>query len=153
MADCLICRKHRGEISIPGGLVYEDDLVVASHSLILEGETESYLGILFVEPKRHVPGMAELTAGEAQKTGLLISNLSKALKDSEGAEHVYLFVLGHHVPHLHIWLVPRYPDTPREYWGLRVDEWPDAPKGGAGEIEALCGRLRKALKWANHAGV
>jgi hypothetical protein len=45
MDDCLICRKHRGEISIPGGVVYEDDLVVASHSLIAEGEAESYRDI------------------------------------------------------------------------------------------------------------
>jgi histidine triad (HIT) family protein len=57
MDDCLICRKHRGEISSPGKL-YEDDLVVASHPLIAEGEAEAYLGILFIEPKRHVPGMA-----------------------------------------------------------------------------------------------
>ena len=145
MDDCLICRKHRGEISIPGGVVYEDDLVVASHSLIAEGETESYLGILFVEPKRHIPSFAELTAEEAQRAGLLISKLSKALKDSEGAEHVYLFVLGHHVPHLHIWPVPRYPGTPREFWGLRVDEWPDAPKGGVAEIDALSDRMRGQL--------
>ena len=145
MDDCLICRKHRGEISIPGGVLYEDDLVVASHSLIAEGEVESYLGILFIEPKRHIPGMAELTAEEAQRAGLLISRLSKALKISEGAEHVYLFVLGHHVPHLHIWLVPRYPGTPREYWGTRVDEWPDAPRGGAREIAAVCNRIRGQL--------
>jgi len=145
MDDCLICRKHRGEISIPGGVLYEDDLVVASHSLIVQGQAESYLGILFVEPKRHIPGMAELTAEEAQRAGSLISKLSKALKVSEGAEHVYLFVLGHHVPHLHIWLVPRYPGTPREYWGLRVDEWLDAPMGGVGEIEALCDRIRGLL--------
>ena len=145
MDDCLICRKHRGEILIPGGVLYEDDLVVASHSLIAEGDMESYLGILFIEPKRHITGMAELTTQEAQRAGLLISKLSKALKVSEGAEHIYLFVLGHHVPHLHLWLVPRYPGTPREYWGLRVDEWPDAPKGGVCEIEALCDRIRDQL--------
>ena len=145
MDDCLICRKHQGDISIPGGKVYEDDLVVASHSLIAEGEVETYLGILFLEPKRHVPGMAELTDEEAQRAGLLVSKLSKALKECEGAEHVYVFVLGHHVLHLHIWLVPRYQGTPREYWGTRVDEWPDAPRGGAGEIEAVCDRIRGQL--------
>ena len=153
MEDCLICRKHRGDFVVPGGAVYEDDLVYVGHSAIAEGEGETNLGIFFVEPKRHIPGLAELTEAEGQRAGLLISRISKILKESEGAEHVYLFVMGHHVPHLHIWIVPRYPGTPREYWGFRVDEWPDAPKGGAGEIEALCGRLRKALKWANHTGV
>ena len=146
MYDCLICRKHRGEVDAPGGLLYEDDLIAASHSLIMDGETESYLGILFIEPKRHIPGVADLNDEEAKRAGLLVSRLGRALKATEGAEHVYLFVLGHHVPHLHIWLVPRYPGTPREYWGLRVDEWPDAPKGGLGEIEELCDRIRDYLR-------
>jgi histidine triad (HIT) family protein len=67
---------------------------------------------------------------------------------SEGAEHICMFVMGHHVPHLHIWVVPRYPGTPREYWGFRVDEWPEASKGGAEEIEILCDRIRERLDGA-----
>ena len=145
MDECLICRKHRGDIPLPGGLVYEDDLVCVSHSLIMEGEVEAYLGIFFVEPKRHIPGLAELTDEEVMRAGLLVTRLSRTLKESEGAEHVYLFVLGHHVPHLHIWVVPRYPGTPREYWGYRVDEWPEAPRGGPGEIEELCRRVQRHL--------
>ena len=145
MNDCLICRKHRGELQVPGGAVYEDDLIYAGHSAIPEGGGEAYLGTLFVEPKRHIPGLAELTEDEAQRSGVLVTRLSRALKESEGAEHIYLFVMGHHVPHLHIWVVPRYPGTPREYWGFRVDEWPEAPKGGAREIEALCERVREQL--------
>jgi diadenosine tetraphosphate (Ap4A) HIT family hydrolase len=153
MDDCIICRKHRGEIHIPGGAVYEDDLVYAGHSAIPDGENRTYLGIFFVEPKRHVPGLAELTEDEAQRSGLLVTQLSKALKESEGAEHIYLFVMGHHVAHLHIWVVPRYPGTPRKYWGIRVDEWPGAPKGGAAEIEELCDRVRAVLvKWNNQTG-
>ena len=45
-------------------------------------------------------------------------------------------------PHLHLHLIPRYPGAPREYWGMRVDEWPDAPRGEAAEIAALCEQLR-----------
>ena len=145
MDDCLICQKHRGEIDVPGGFVYEDELVAVSHSMIMDGQTETYLGILFIEPKRHAPGLADLTDEEAGRIGLLASRLSLVLKESEGAEHVYLFVLGHHIPHLHVWLVPRYPGTPREYWGLRVDEWSGAPKGGESEIRALCDRVREHL--------
>jgi diadenosine tetraphosphate (Ap4A) HIT family hydrolase len=136
-----VCRKHRGEIVIPGGAVYDDDLFYAGHASIPEGETTAYLGAMLVEPKRHVPGLADLTEIEAQRAGVLINRLSRALMESEGAEHVYLFVLGHQASHLHIWVVPRYPGTPREYWGTRVDEWPEAPRGGPPEIEALCRRL------------
>jgi len=41
--------------------------------------------------------------------------------------------------------VPRYPGTPREYWGVRVDEWPGAPRGDLEEIADLCERLRNGL--------
>lgn len=143
---CSICQKHQGEIDRPGGVIYEDDLCYAGHAFMPEGAVEDvYLGHLIVEPKRHVLGLAELTDDEARQLGWLITQLSRALKDCHNAEHVYLFVLGHHVEHLHYHVAPRYPGTPREYWGLRVDEWPDAPKGGVAQIEQVCDQVRKYL--------
>ena len=112
---------------------------------IPEDEAVTFLGSLLVEPKRHVPGMAELDDAEAEAIGRMITRLSRALKVREGAEHVYLFRLGHHMDHLHVWVVPRYPGTPREYWGMRVDEWPQAPRGDAEAVTALCERVRSFL--------
>jgi diadenosine tetraphosphate (Ap4A) HIT family hydrolase len=143
--DCFICRKHQGLIVVPGGAVYQDDLFFAGHAAISEGKNTAYIGSLVIEPRRHIPSLADLTDAEAQTLGLLIARLGRALKNSEGAEHIYLFVLGHAVPHLHVWIIPRYPGTPREYWGLRVDEWPEAPRGGAEEMAALCERIRQQL--------
>lgn len=148
--DCFICRKHRGEISVPGGAIYEDDLVYAGHAQVGEGQVTAYLGHLLVEPKRHAPGLADLTDTEAQALGLLVARLSRALKSGTGAEHIYAFVLGHHVSHLHIHLVPRYPGTPHEYWGVHVDEWPGAPRAGPPGIAALCARLRARLENNGH---
>lgn len=145
MEDCLVCRKHRGELPEPGGLVYEDSLARAGHAFLPEGRDRVYLGWLMVEPKRHLPELADLTDDEARAVGLALSRLSRALLRETNAEHIYSFVLGHHVPHLHVHLLPRYPGTPPEYWGLNLDEWPDAPTGAAAEVEALCGRLRAAL--------
>jgi diadenosine tetraphosphate (Ap4A) HIT family hydrolase len=54
-------------------------------------------------------------------------------------------VLGDAVPHLHIHVVPRYPGTPREHWGVRVGEWQGAPRGGATEIAEVCDRVRNGL--------
>lgn len=142
-AECFICQKHRREINIPGGAIYEDHLVYAGHIRADDGPT--YLGYLMAELKRHAPGLAEQTNEEAQALGLLVARLSRALKTSEGAEHVYLFVFGDHVPHLHMHLVPRHPGTPRTYWGNRIDEWPDAPRGDAVEVAAVCERLRTCL--------
>lgn len=143
--DCFVCRKHRGEVPEPGGAIFDDGLVRAGHRPLGEDGGAVYLGYLFVEPKRHAAGLADLTDEEASALGLLVTRLSRALVACEGAEHVYALVLGDHVPHVHVHLVPRYPGTPREYWGPRVDEWPGAPHGGVDEIAPLCGRLRGFL--------
>ena len=63
-----------------------------------------------------------------------------------GVEHVYAFVLGDGVPHLHVHVIGRNPGPPRSYWGPRVDEWPDAPRGDEDEIAALAERLRVYLR-------
>jgi pimeloyl-ACP methyl ester carboxylesterase/diadenosine tetraphosphate (Ap4A) HIT family hydrolase len=144
--DCLVCQKHRGAVPVPGGVIYEDDLIYISHASIPDGKATAYLGALLIEPKRHIPSLASLTNAEAQRIGLYVAHLSRALLSGENVEHVYQFVTGHHVLHLHIWVIPRYPDTPREYWGMRVDEWPEAPKGGPEEIAALCERIRAEIQ-------
>lgn len=143
--DCFVCRKHRGEEPVPGGPIYEDHLLFASHTAPSPGE-RAYLGWCFVEPRRHAPGLADLTDEEARAIGLLAARLSRALKAELNAEHVYAFVIGDHVPHLHVHLIVRHPGAPREYWGVRVDEWPEAPKGGEVEIAALVTRLRARLE-------
>lgn len=144
--DCFICRKHRGEISIPGGAIYEDDRLYVGHVRIPEGQDTAYLGWIVVETKRHVPEIGDLTDEEARAMGLMITRAGRALVQSESAEHVYVFLFGHGVPHVHMHVIARYPGAPREYWGAKVDEWPDAPHGGADEIAALCARLRAAFQ-------
>ena len=41
------------------------------------------------------------------------------------------------VPHLHVHLAPRYPGTPRDYWGSRLRDWPDAPQVDDTEMRRL----------------
>jgi diadenosine tetraphosphate (Ap4A) HIT family hydrolase len=105
---------------------------------------DAYLGYLFVETRRHVAEFGDLDLAEAASVGRLASRVSRALLQ-EGAEHVYAAVIGHGVDHFHLHLIPRYPGTPREYWWVRLDEWPDAPRGEARDIEALTKRLRARL--------
>jgi histidine triad (HIT) family protein len=128
-----------------GGFLYESELVLASHAFDLERTGQlTYLGHLVVEPRRHVPGLADLVRNEAEEVGRLVSGLAQALVTAQGAEHVYSAVMGHHVPHLHVHVFPRYPGTPPEFWFLRVDDAPNAPKGGPTEIAAVAGRIREA---------
>ena len=77
--------------------------------------------------------------------GLFAARLARALMHTQGVEHVYAFVIGDGIPHVHVHVIGRYPGAPREYWGLRVDEWPDAPHGGEREIDDVAARVRRFL--------
>jgi len=143
--SCFVCRKHKGLEHVPGGAVFEDDLVYSGHAWSVEEGKTPYLGGFIVEPKRHLPTWAELTDEEAERIGRVIRDVSRALKDVLNAEHVYVFVIGHHVPHLHVWVVPRYPETPHEYRGTDVFEWPGRPDGTQAAVVQLCERMRAAM--------
>lgn len=141
-ADCLVCRKHRGEVVVPGGPIFEDDLVYISHALLFGDEVEHYLGHVFVETKRHVGELADLTEAEAQALGLWASRAARALMETRGMVHVYSFVIGDGVPHVHVHVIGRYPGAPKPYWGSRVDEWPEAPHGAAAAMAEVTASLR-----------
>ncbi len=143
--DCFVCRKHRGEVHVSGGVIYQDDLLFSSHMEIPEGKEKVYLGAVFLEPKRHAPGFEDLKKIEAEAVGRLTSQLARALKAAAKADHIYVFRFGHHIDHLHILIAARYPGTPREYWGNKIDEWPEAPFGGPEEIAKLCDQIRLEL--------
>ena len=94
------------------------------------------------EPRRHAPGLGDLTDAEAAALGVASAHLSRALMSVLPAEHAYAAIVGDQVPHLHLHLLPRYPGTPPEYWWDRVDEWPDAPRGDEHAVSKLVERLR-----------
>jgi histidine triad (HIT) family protein len=143
--ECIVCRKHRGLVPLAGGSLYADDLIFISHVQPWGDETDHYLGHFFVEPQRHAPGLADLTEAESQAIGLYTSRLARALIQAQGVEHVYAFVLGDGVPHLHIHVIGRYPGAPREYWGSKVDEWPQAPRGADAEIAKVAAQVQAFL--------
>lgn len=144
--DCLVCRKHRGLEAMPGGPIVETPLSVVSHAGLWGDEITHYLGHLFVEPRRHVAGLAGLTLDESSDVGRLMQEAAEALQAVCGADHVYAFVFGDHVPHLHVHLLARYPGAPAEFRGTKVDEWPEAPRGDLDAMAALAGRLRTYLE-------
>jgi histidine triad (HIT) family protein len=142
--SCFICQKHQQGDGAEGGVVYRDELAYVGHMHTM-GRESVYRGYLMVEPKRHVPGLGDLTDDEASVIGLLMNRTARVLKEVLGAEHVYSFVYGGAVAHLHVHVAPRYPGTPREFWGPRLREWPDAPKVDPLEMRALVSRLRDGM--------
>jgi len=139
---CFVCRKQCGEVNVPGGIIFENELMAISHAQLLKEEKEHYLGHLFVETKRHVAELGDLTPEEACELGLWISRAANALTGVLNVEHVYAFAIIDGCPHVHIHVIGRYPGAPREYWGSKVDEWPDAPKGDEAAIAEIAWRIR-----------
>ena len=149
-AHCFVCAKHAEGDAALGGVIYDDGVVYAGHAHPMRSP-DVYLGYVAVEPRRHIAKLGDLTDDEAARVGWLTNRLSRALRELEGAEHVYGFVFGDGLAqaHLHLMLVPRYPGTPDEYRGLgavRLREWQDAPRGGAEEMRAVCSRLAATLR-------
>lgn len=143
--DCFICKKHEGTITTAGVTIYEDEYVYVGH-MDNNGKL-NYLGHLMIDLKRHVPTLAEMTSTEASAFGLTMARVSKALKEVEKAEHIYALVSGNSVPHLHMHLVARYPNTPEEYWGpFAVYDSPNARMGDNNEVIELCERVSAYLK-------
>lgn len=102
-----------------------------------------------MEPKRHAPGLGDLTDAEARAVGWWCARASRALREVAGAEHVYAAVIGDQVPHLHVHLMPRYPGTPGEYWWNNLARWPDASRGSEPRIASLVRDLRAYLSEAS----
>ncbi|WP_449537565.1 HIT family protein [Ferdinandcohnia sp. Marseille-Q9671] len=149
MKDCFICKKHQGLIQTAGETIYEDEYVFVGH--IDHNGEDGYLGHVMIDLKRHAPSLADMTMKEAKAFGMIMARVSKALKESENAEHIYSLVSGNAVPHLHMHLVPRYANTPREFWGpSSVYDWPEAPVGNQEQIAELCRRVRIALEKTSH---
>lgn len=145
MNDCFICNKHAGNIETSGIMIYEDEYVYVGH--IDRDGNPNYLGHIMIDLKRHAPTLGDMNMEEAKAFGMIIARVSKALLESENAEHIYSYVMGDAVPHLHMHLVARYSNTPKEYWGPNaVYDWEDAPMGDSNDVIDLCSRIKTYLE-------
>lgn len=103
------------------------------------------LGLVLIVTKRHVNDLSELTDSEAQRLGVLINRISKALKTSVGAAWTYCYCFMEGVRHVHVFVTARYPSLPKEYVRLNIGNWPEAPVGELKEVSELAFRLRSTL--------
>jgi len=99
--QCLICNGAAADAEFERTLVWEDELWRLTVSLAAEVSGFSYL-----EPKRHVPHITDLDGREAATLGSVLARCANALKDTTGADVVYIYVFGDGVPHLHVHLAP-----------------------------------------------
>ena len=69
-------------------------------------------GWLFLQLRRHGEGAWSMDAAEAAEFGVLVAQLSAAIRVATGAERVYLAAYGELFPHFHVLLHPRLPGAP-----------------------------------------
>jgi histidine triad (HIT) family protein len=111
MADCLFCRIMRGEV--PSKKVYEDEQTYAFEDINPQGPTH-----VLVIPKKHIPGLKEAKAEDAELIGLCHLTAAHIARE-RAIEDGYRTVsnvgqrAGQSVFHLHVHLI-----------GGRTLQWP-----------------------------
>jgi histidine triad (HIT) family protein len=103
MADCLFCRIIRGEV--PSTKVYEDEHIFAFEDQNPQGPTH-----VLVIPKKHIAGLKEATAEDAELVGrchLVAAHIARQRSIEDGYRTVLNVGLrsGQSVFHLHVHLI------------------------------------------------
>jgi diadenosine tetraphosphate (Ap4A) HIT family hydrolase len=145
---CELCERFSLGADEPRGYLHFDDLVAVLHAAP-GGDGRSYLGHLLVCPRRHAEDFAALDERECGVVAVEIATWTRALK-SLGATRVYLATIGHHVDHLHVHLLPRWPETPDEVAWHQVDEWPGARTGNVDEITSFVAEVAGVHRGETH---
>ena len=84
-----------------------------------------------------------MTESEAATMGVWLQRISLFLETILAAEHTYLFRIGDITPHLHFHAVPRFPNTPREHWGIRLYENALSRKAQISEVQIISENMRQ----------
>ena len=98
---CVICRGAAFDAEFVRVLVWQDELWRVSTSVVAP-----LVGFSYLEPRRHIPFIADLDGPEAASFGPTLARVTDLLRTLTGAEFVYALMFGDHVPHLHVNIVP-----------------------------------------------
>ncbi|EHR01071.1 HIT family protein [Bradyrhizobium sp. WSM471] len=145
--NCAICKANMDVSSVPGGIIYEDDLWLVHHLMPGRGVP----GWMMVQTQRHVAGIAFFNDAEALSFGPTFRHLQKVLLDVTGALRIYTASMNESVPHFHCHLVPRYGTMPKNAQGFEIFDLFRASAAGeiqvdADAVKSLTDRYREALK-------
>lgn len=100
--DCMGCAIARGDIKIPGGVIYDGEFSV------LGADPEIPIpGFLIISLKRHSNSFSELSKAERNEIGNIIYTAEKAMRELNIATEVTL-VQEERSKHFHIWIFPNH---------------------------------------------
>lgn len=100
MSDCIFCKIVSGDI--PSTKIFEDEQVIAFRDINPQAPTH-----VLVVPKRHIPGVNELTEANEALVGHVYGVISKLVRELGIDESGYRVVVNsgadgqQSVPHLH----------------------------------------------------
>jgi diadenosine tetraphosphate (Ap4A) HIT family hydrolase len=109
MNGCSACAEIAGELSAPGGIVFDDGLWFVSH------HTGHYTdaGELIAKTRRHCESLSELTLAEAAALGPLLRACVAAITHVVVSERIYAVSFNERIRHVHFLLLPRTAAMPR----------------------------------------
>lgn len=110
--SCGFCRYVRGEAEYVA--LAEDDLALA-----LMNYRQYERGAMLVIPKRHCETILDVSDTEVASLYRLAKALARGAEIALGACGANIYqnngvIAGQHVPHVHVHVVPRYPDSDSE---------------------------------------
>ncbi len=104
MTNCAICKIIHGELTPPGGILFQDDKVILHHNLDV-----NIFGYLLVSPIRHEKDFENLTDDEWVQMQAATRNAVQLLKkENPSIERFYISSFGELTPHVHFHIFPRY---------------------------------------------
>ncbi len=130
--NCIFCKIAKGDI--PSHKIYEDEDVFA----FLDIEPVN-IGHALIIPKKHYVSMEETPDELLSKVFIVSKNLRPKIKQALDANVVALTVIGLHVPHFHVQLIPRFKDD-----GLG-GFWPTKKYKDSTEAETTANKIRSAI--------
>jgi len=121
--DCVFCKIGTGDI--PAHKIYEDDKFIA----FLDIEP-SAPGHTMIVSKQHIEDIIELPGDLAEPMMDAIKNVVSMLEEALGSDNFTIGansgrIVGRHVNHLHVHVIPRFPDDGGGYIQQVVENPPD----------------------------
>ena len=110
MEKCLSCEIISGSVNTPGGIIYQDEVWMLTHSTSPNGAPLK--GMLILQPKRHCTHLADLQPEEVRNLGPFLQKTCKAVSDILHPEKTYACSFGEGVKHIHFMIIPRMQGMP-----------------------------------------
>jgi diadenosine tetraphosphate (Ap4A) HIT family hydrolase len=145
-AICYSCEALRGERHIsPGERIYTGEHWIVEHAW-----PTALVGWLVLVLRRHVSALHELTSDEFAEMGMLLARTVHAVHLETGSTKEYLacFAEADHFLHVHIHIVPRANDLPRELQGpssFALLNPNDTDLASAADVQDFCTRMSRAM--------